>query len=404
MRAHLYFILKDLTIKLFFLVIILTALTGLKLKPVHLSEPIGAEEVLQKLSARINDIESVRYDYYRGLNYYSENFLNETSGSTYLNFVSNDKLIGFKYQLENNQYKMIYNGTESFYLDKKKKTVKVFNKPILTDFSSLPFLTNSFVTLRKSLPQIINDTEILKSSTDTSINGKKFHLLSIVLQNKSLNSLGTFDTVTLKRNFTYKIVVDKETYLPLHVIQTNNIDPKDFVLTSFSNFKINSYDPVEKSWYYSTYMNEYKPATEKVLNLIKQNAQAPKWRLPLYGSSQFLNLNELKGKVVLLEFWIKNCGYCIEAVPKLNSIADKYKKKHFQIVGINVNDAKEDVQNFYQKHKPDFKSVYDNGKVTNDYGVGAFPTVVLLNKNGVVLYSGDFDQERIEKLIGAALK
>lgn len=318
--------------------------------------------------------------------------------------MNNDTLIGFKYQLENDQYKMIYNSAESFYLNKKEKTVKVIDKPKLSDFSSLSFFVNSIVTLKKSLPEIITDKEILKNVTDTSISGKNFYLLSFVLQDKLLNGLGTFAAVTLKRNFIYKVVVDKETYLPLHVIQTNNIEPKDFMLTSFSNFKINSYDPLENSWYYSTYINEYKPPSEKIVSLIKQNALAPNWHLPLYASNQLLNLNELKGKVVLLEFWIKNCGYCIAAVPKLNSIAEKYKKKKFQVVGINAHDTKEDVDNFYQKNKPNFKSVYDKGKVTNDYGVGAFPTVVLLNKNGVVLYSGSFDQQIIENLIKAALK
>jgi thiol-disulfide isomerase/thioredoxin len=114
-------------------------------------------------------------------------------------------------------------------------------------------------------------------------------------------------------------------------------------------------------------------------------------------------LRRLKGKVVLLEFWIKNCGYCVGAVPELNALAAKYNKQQFQIVGINSHDTKEDIANFYQRTKPVFKTVLDNKRVTTGYGVQAFPTVVLIDQKGVVLYSGDFDAGRIDQLIKDSL-
>jgi thioredoxin-related protein len=75
----------------------------------------------------------------------------------------------------------------------------------------------------------------------------------------------------------------------------------------------------------------------------------------------------------------------------------KYKTKKFQIIGINTHDTKEDINNFYQRTNPNFKTAFDNMKVTHDYGVQAFPTVVLIDKKGVVLYSGNHDQEQLDK-------
>ena len=225
------------------------------------------------------------------------------------------------------------------------------------------------------------------------------------MQNKTLSGLGSFDTTTIKRKFFYKIVVDKAGFLPLHIIQTNDAEPKDYMLTSFTDFKSAVNTPSELSWYYSTYLNDYKPASQKQLALIQLNTTAPDWQLIFLNSNDSIRLSNLKGKVVLLEFWIKNCGYCIAAVPKLNALLEKYKGKKFQVIGINTLDTKDDINNFYKKNQPKFKTVYDyNGKVTTGYGVDAFPTIVLIDKNGVVLYAGNFDQEQLDNSLKAALK
>lgn len=390
----------------FLFLMFVTSLTGLNNKLSAQSKSYKtANEVLERLSDKINSLTNISYEYYRSINYFSENYHHETSASSYLDFNSGVNVIGFKYQFESDQYKMIYNGAESFYLNKKDKTLKITNKPKLSDFSSLSFFVNSIVTLKNALPKIITDKEITKALTDTIISDKNHFLISLLVKNKSLNGLGTFIPVTLQRNFIYKIIIDKDTYLPVQVIQINNVEPKDYMLTSFSNFKLDNNKPPDNSWYYSSYANEFKPAIDKVINLIKPNSIAPDWQLPMFATSETLTLNELKGKVVLLEFWIKNCSYCIAAVPKLNSIAKKYvKNKNFEIVGVNPHDTKEDINNFYVKNKPNFKTVYDEGKVTTEYGVSGFPTVVLINKKGKVLYSGNFDQQVLEPLIKSALR
>ena len=82
----------------------------------------------------------------------------------------------------------------------------------------------------------------------------------------------------------------------------------------------------------------------------------------------------------------------------------KYKAEKFQVIGINTHDTREDINNFYQRNNPNFKTAFDNMNVTHDYGVQAFPTFVLIDKKGIILYSGDYDQEKLGKLIKNALK
>lgn len=363
------------------------------------------KDVLQKLSEKLNSYKTLSYKYHRSINYVSENYQSETNGTTFLDFNTSNSILGFRYQLENDQYKMIYNGAEAFHLNKKDRTLKVYYKPKLSDFSSISLFVNSIVTLKNALPIIIADDAIQKTLADTTIDNKTHHLVTFVLENKTLSGLGNFDVITLKRNFYYKFIIDKITFLPLLVIQTNNAEPKDYVLTSFTVLRTNADAPSDLSWYYSAYTTEYNPALEKKLALIKPNTLAPDWQLPYFDSNESVSLSKLKGNVVLLEFWIKNCGYCITSVPKLNTLIEKYKDQGLQIVGINRHDTKEDMDFFYRKHQPRFKTVNDNnGKVTVEYGVDAFPTIVLIDKQGTVLFAGSFDDQQIEELIRTALK
>ena len=304
-------------------------------------------DVLQKVSDKLNSCQTISYDYYRSVNAFSEDYHSEISGTTFLDFENADTVLGFKFQLESEQGKTIYNGAESFYLNKKDKTIKISYNPALDDFEPLSFFVNSVVTLKKVLPTLIADKEIAKTLSDTTISNKRFYLVSFVLHDKTITSLGTLSDIILKRDFLYKLIVDEESFLPISIIQTNNAAPKDYLLTSFSNIISSGIDIAEDSWYYSTYTKDYKPASEETLVLIKQNTASPDWQLPLFDSNDTIALSNLKGKVVLLEFWIKNCGYCVAAVPKINALVEKYKAHNFEVIGINSHDTKEEMNSFY---------------------------------------------------------
>ena len=147
---------------------------------------ISANEILQKLSDKLNSCQTISYTYFRSINYFSEDYHNETSGTTYLDYKSNETILGFKYQLEDKQYKMVFNGTESFDLNQKDKTIKINYTPKLNDFSSLSLFLNSIVTLKNVLPVLIVEKDLVKTLSYTTISNKKFYLVSIILQNKTI--------------------------------------------------------------------------------------------------------------------------------------------------------------------------------------------------------------------------
>jgi peroxiredoxin/outer membrane lipoprotein-sorting protein len=365
----------------------------------------SAITVLRKLSDRLSHFETISYKYHRSVNYFSENYHHEMSGVTFLDFRNTNNVLGFRFQFENSLSKTVYNGTESFYLDKKAHTTEVHHKPQQNDFSSLSFFVNSMVTLRASLPALIADPEVSKTLRDTTIDNKRYYLVSFALRNKTLSGTGGFDSVTIPRDFLYQVVVAPSSFLPLHIIQTSSAAPKDYVLTSFTDFKSRPAIPLAHSWFASTYSKDYKPVSAKKPDLVKQDTKAPDWQRAFVENAEPLQLSSLKGNVVLLEFWIRNCGYCVAAVPRLNTLIEAYKGKRLQVIGINPNDSKEDISFFYGKNQPKFRAVSDSDRaVTAAYGVDAFPTVVLIDKAGIVLYAGDFDQKLLDGLIKTALK
>ncbi len=206
-----------------------------------------------------------------------------------------------------------------------------------------------------------------------------------------------------KSNFIYKITIDKISNIPIEVLQKNDLND-DFIKTNFTNINISPNQPAENSWYYSTYMDEYKQTKQKEIpQLISVGSIALDWTLPLYNKNENISLFELKGKVILLDFWFKNCGPCIESVPHLNAINKKYKNKNFEILGINTWDTKKDIDGFCNKHGVTYKVLMNGKHLAENYGVNLFPTVILIDKVGKVLYSGGFDQSKLEKLIEKSL-
>ena len=364
----------------------------------------NANSVLQKTSAKLNILTTFSYNIKRELNYASENYHNISEWSCYFNFGLTNTMVGFQYQVNDSTSSHFFNGTEKFEFKKTTKTIQINNNPQKRDFTSLSYLYNSIVTFRNVLPLIISDQNSTKTVKDTTINKNPFEVVTIKIGKRRIQNLGEgFDTMQTKYNFIYKITIDKATNMPIEVLQKNDLND-DFIKTNFTNINLAPNQPTENSWYYPTYMAEYEPSKQKEISkLISVGSVAPDWTLSLYNKNENISLSELRGKVILLDFWFKNCSPCIESVPHLNAINTKFRNKKFEVLGINTWDLKKDIAWFCNKHKVAYNILMNGKDLAESYGIDAFPTMILINKEGKVLYSGGFDQSKIEKLIEKAL-
>lgn len=100
-------------------------------------------------------------------------------------------------------------------------------------------------------------------------------------------------------------------------------------------------------------------------------------------------LSDFAGKVVLVDFWATWCGPCVQAMPHIQALSEKYKDKNVVILGINSweNDQKK-VEPFLREKKITYRILLDsNNEVIEDYGVRGIPTFFIIDRKGLVRYT-----------------
>ncbi len=96
-----------------------------------------------------------------------------------------------------------------------------------------------------------------------------------------------------------------------------------------------------------------------------------------------MNLQDLKGKVVYMDFWASWCPPCVKSFPFLNQLDHELKEQGLQVVGINLDEKMADAQDFLSKHPVDFSIVADPSKqCAKVFELMAMPTSYLIDRKG----------------------
>ncbi len=365
-----------------------------------------ANKLLAETADKLLSIQTVSYHYDRDVSYPKENYRSKTSAQCYLEF---KKERVSKFQLNSEAWLQIYNGTEYFSLNKKTKTYELKEQPEAKTFNSFSYFYNSIPSFRSVLHQIIRDDSITKTTRDTLIANKPYHIVSLAMQNKGIDYLGSFKNFTTIMAMYYDIIIDPATSLPYQIIERNSHEKTDITKVTYTDINIAPRKPQEASWYYSTYTKEYQPE-KKIAGkpMITAGSMLPDWQLPVYkgDATTVLQSSSLKGKVVLMEFWIKNCSYCMESFTYLKELQQKFNTANVQILTINAYDPPKEVGFFYNREKPAYKMLYAGQALAKDLGIYSYPQAILVDKNGKVIFAGIFGKEnkaQIEQLIAKEL-
>lgn len=119
-----------------------------------------------------------------------------------------------------------------------------------------------------------------------------------------------------------------------------------------------------------------------------------------------LDLESLKGKPVILDFWATWCGPCRMEAPILDRVAQRYKDRGLVVVGVNTSDAPGRAGPVAAQMKLGYPIVFDAGKDVGDaYGVESLPTLVIIGRDGQVkaVRTGLVDEASLEALLAKAL-
>ena len=113
-------------------------------------------------------------------------------------------------------------------------------------------------------------------------------------------------------------------------------------------------------------------------------ATAPDFTLKALDGTN-LRLAEQKGDIMLINFWASWCGPCIQEMPALDKLAQKYRMLGVQVWGVNVENDSAAAKAYLAKVQVGFPVLFDvDNTVSEAYQVAAMPTTVIVDKNGTV--------------------
>jgi thiol-disulfide isomerase/thioredoxin len=105
------------------------------------------------------------------------------------------------------------------------------------------------------------------------------------------------------------------------------------------------------------------------------------------NSGSNLRLSELRGEVVMINFWASWCGPCRQEMPLLNEIHQRYKPLGFTVLGVNVEEDSNQAKALLKQVPVSFPILFDNDStVSKLYDVSAMPSTVLIDRDGNMRY------------------
>jgi thiol-disulfide isomerase/thioredoxin len=144
--------------------------------------------------------------------------------------------------------------------------------------------------------------------------------------------------------------------------------------------------------------------------LVPDGAAPPSFVMERYGGGK-LALSDLRGKVVMLDFWATWCPPCQEEMPSLVKLAKEYESQGLVFIAASRDDddvKEEVVRQFVDRFLPDLAPyvVYANDEVATAFKVEALPTLYFLNREGKVTDAvrGMMSEPALRRRIENALK
>jgi peroxiredoxin len=100
-----------------------------------------------------------------------------------------------------------------------------------------------------------------------------------------------------------------------------------------------------------------------------------------------INLSDLKGKIVLLDFWYVACKPCIKASYKLDELQKEFAERGVVILGMNTMDKSDKIKRHNKKHKISYNSILCTREMKARYKIKSYPSFYLIDQSGTIIFS-----------------
>lgn len=137
-----------------------------------------------------------------------------------------------------------------------------------------------------------------------------------------------------------------------------------------------------------------KSESPKAVAVAKEKSAAPEVSVVSMANGSTLKLSDLKGKVVLLNFWATWCPPCREEIPSMMKLNSFMTGKPFQMIAVSIDEGgKQAIESFFKETGFSLPTYLDeSGASSKAYGITGVPESFIIDKNGVL----------VKKIIGGA--
>ena len=359
-----------------------------------------AEEVLRKSYQKCQSIQGGHYEMARKMKYMSDNDTTFNRYTCDFKKLPNDTIYGKAFNSFENidsewPYHYLYTGNEEVSYDDSTGTIRScdpwaadiirgrhnrkFYTP-LANKSSYPLRTNPDLD-----DENIFDKDHSYSLSETQLDGKPCYLVNILgPTDEEPDSIFGMQTIRHEMN----VWIDKADYLPLQYSIAYDIIEQLDTMYQYEECKLLAFDPnVDESKLTlesipeEIVLKDYEPYKEP--DPLPEGSLAPEWTLPTL-TGEMVSLADLKGKVVLLDFFYKSCAPCCAALPVLQSLHEKYKDKGFVMIGIDPIDdpEKDEMADFLAKRGITYTILFSERELSDTYRIAGYPTLYFLDREG----------------------
>jgi glutathione peroxidase-family protein len=196
-------------------------------------------------------------------------------------------------------------------------------------------------------------------------------------------------------------------FIKMYVLKiTHSINLRTFV--QFFTRKLEDIDTEHSTVLAKTFIGEVTPifAASKDLELQEEARRlgSVEHRVSLIGkelefecillNGEKLNVKDLRGKIVLVNFWGTTCGPCLREFPQMKKLYEKYKPKGYEMIAYSCGDDMETLKAFAEKTK--YPWLFSSNVLSKEkgnlknysdfYGIRSVPTTFILDREGIVRF------------------
>lgn len=183
------------------------------------------------------------------------------------------------------------------------------------------------------------------------------------------------DLIPIQYSIAFDLVMSTDTMYQYERIVLNKYE-----INNLKDENILTLDAIPS--YYKTI--DYAPY--KSPDPLSEGMIAPNWELTSL-SDETISLDSLKGQLVLIDFFYKSCYPCMQALPGLQALNEKYKNQGLRVIGIDPYDKKEDdIVAFLAKRGVTYTVLLGGKDAAKVYHVSGYPTMYLIDKAGKIAF------------------